>query len=178
MTAQSAGKPSDQSTAPVKQPLPPIKPFDAQKYTHIITSLREEMIPLDFEQACEKIVVDILENYEGFSDIENANNVAGFHNPPFDFFGCKEGQPYMIEFKGSLKYFHGPGETKKRRLKEIQEELGEINMALIQVKMQPGEYRIFYDEEMDLFFNGKKMPVEPVVQWLRGRIKEKCSESS
>ncbi len=177
IASHSSIKKSQAQISPASSNIPPIKPFDAQKHAPVIATLREEMIPLEFERACEEIVVEILEDNEGFSDLENANNVDGFHNPPFDFFGCKDGQPYMIEFKGSLKYFHALGETKKRRLKEIKDQIKDVHMALIQVKLQKAEYRIFYDEEMDLFFDGKHMPCEPVVEWLRDRMKAKCPGS-
>ncbi|MFO8049845.1 MAG: hypothetical protein R6U29_12485 [Desulfosudaceae bacterium] len=57
LTAQSVAKASDQSTtAAAKHLLPDIKQFDAQKHAPVIDSLREEMLPLEFEQACEKLL--------------------------------------------------------------------------------------------------------------------------
>lgn len=150
--------------------IPEIRPFDNRKYSHIIKSLTEHMNGKEFENSCEEIVRDILEKHENFTDIENVNNVSGFTNPPFDFFGLKNGRPYVIEFKGSLNNFNSPGETQKRRLKELLKRIEELNIALIQVKLRKSEYRIFYNDEMNLFFDGKQMPLEPVEEWLKIRI--------
>lgn len=150
--------------------IPEIRHFDNSKYSHIIESLTEHMNGKEFENSCEEIVTDILERHENFTNIENVNNVSGFTNPPFDFFGLKKGRPYVIEFKGSLNNFNSPGETQKRRLKELLERIEELNIALIQVKLRKSEYRIFYNDEMNLFFDGKQMPLEPVEEWLRLRI--------
>lgn len=130
----------------------------------------------DAENSCEKIVTDILEKHENFTNLKNVNNVSGFTNPPFDFWGIKKGKPYMIEFKGSLNNFNAPGETQKRRLKELLERIDELNIALIQLKLKKSEYRIFYNDEMNLFFDGKQMPLEPVEEWLRIQIGKKTEE--
>jgi len=154
----------------IDKQIPEIRHFDNSKYSHIIESLTEHMNGKEFENSCEEIVTDILERHENFTNIENVNNVSGFTNPPFDFFGLKKGRPYVIEFKGSLNNFNSPGETQKRRLKELLERIEELNIALIQVKLRKSEYRIFYNDEMNLFFDGKQMPLEPVEEWLRLRI--------
>jgi len=150
--------------------IPEIRIFDNKKYSDIIESLTEHMNGKEFENSCERIVRDILEKHENFTKIENVNIVSGFTNPPFDFFGLKNGKPYVVEFKGSLNNFNSPGETQKRRLKELLERIEELNIALIQVKLRKSEYRIFYNDEMNLFFDGKQMPLEPVEAWLRIRI--------
>ncbi|MDM8539218.1 hypothetical protein QUF70_20885, partial [Desulfobacterales bacterium HSG17] len=82
-------------------------------------------------------------------------------------------KPYMIEFKGSLNNFNAPGETQKKRLKELLERIEELHIALIQIKLNKSEYRIFYNDEMNLFFDGKQMPLEPVEEWLRHQIEKK-----
>ena len=124
----------------------------------------------EFEDACEDIALDILQNYEEFRNIETANNVSQFTNPPFDFFGFKGKKPYIIEFKGSLYSFNSPGEPQNRRLKELLHRIEGLNIALLQVRLKSSAYRIFYNAEMDLFFDGKQMPLEPIEEWLRQRI--------
>jgi len=47
---------------------------------------------------------------------------------------------------------------------------------LIQIKLKKSEYRIFYNDEMNLFFDGKQMPLEPVVNWLRLQMLKKIGE--
>ena len=117
-------------------------------------------------------VTDVLifRNYEGFTDIQNINQVPGFANPPFDFFGYKKGEPYLIEFKGSLNHFHSPGETQKRRIQELLKKINGLHVALLQIRLEKGEYRIFFNKEMDLFFDGPQMPLDPVEKWIRQQL--------
>ena len=123
-----------------------------------------------FESSCEEIVVDILKNYEGFTSIESANEASSFTNPPFDFFGVKKGKPFIIEFKGSLQSFNSPGETQKRRLKELLDRIEDLNIALIQVNLKTAKYRILYNDQLSIFFDGRKMPLEPIEKWVRQRM--------
>jgi len=74
------------------------------------------MLGLEFEKMMEPIVMDILCNYEDFKKVEASPN---FRGTPFDFFGFKDGLPFIIEYKGSLKNFSYPGKTQKRRLQEL-----------------------------------------------------------
>jgi hypothetical protein len=56
----------------------------------------------------------------------------------------------VIEFKGSLKSFNHPGETQKRRMRELLERIEGLNAALIQVKIETRQYRMFYGRELDV----------------------------
>ena len=93
---------------------PKPKEFYVDKYEHVISRLRENMSELELEQSCEEVALDILQNYEGFEKVEKGPT---FRGTPFDFFGYKNGTPYIIELKGSLNSFNTPGETQKWRLK-------------------------------------------------------------
>jgi hypothetical protein len=151
--------------------LPPKqKIFDNTKHLNIISSLSESILGKDFEKLCHPIVIDILTNYEGFTDIIDSNNVDSFHNPPFDFFGFRDGKPFIIEFKGSLENFNSPGETQKRRMQELLSRVKDLNIALLQVKVRKGQYRILCNQEMDLLFDGREIPLDPVIDWLLERI--------
>jgi len=149
---------------------PKPKTFDASAYEEIISGLTEHMSGYEFEKACHGIVMDILENYEGFKNIVDANEGEGFHNPPFDFIGFKDKLPYIIEFKGSLKNFNIPGETQKRRIKELLEKIDGLKIALLQVKLRKAQYRMLFTEHMELLFDGKQTPIEPIENWIRGII--------
>ena len=151
-----------------KKPAP--KDFQTEKHLAIIDGLTANMKELDFEKACEAIAEDILLNYEGFDTIEPGPNLKG---RPFDFFGYKKGKPYMIEMKGSLKSFNAPGYVQKRRLQEIMKQLPELNVALLQIKLKKGQYRIFYNKEMDILFQGRQVPIQPIIDWLHGKITDK-----
>jgi hypothetical protein len=63
-------------------------------------------------------------------------------------------------------------ETKKRRLQELLKKIEELPVALLQVRVEAGEYRIFLDDEVDLFFDGPQMPLDPIVRWIRQQIKK------
>jgi hypothetical protein len=129
-----------------------------------------------FEEMCEPIVMEILKS-EGFEVLKNANEEGPkykwkFSNPPFDFLGYKSGEPYLIEFKGSLSSVHTPGETQKRRLQELLAKIYGLHVALLQIKLSSGKYRILIDGEMDKLFNGPQRSLDPVENWIREKIDE------
>ena len=150
--------------------VPRPKKFDVTHHQSTVRQLSSNMIGKKFENLCEDIVIDILKNYEGFKAIENANEAPNFHNPPFDFFAFKGIKPFVIEFKGSLNNFNAPGETQKRRLRELLKRIKGLNVGLLQVKLNTGEYRIFYNDDMNLFFDGKKVSINPVVKWIETKL--------
>jgi hypothetical protein len=150
--------------------VPKPKKFDVSHHQSTVRQLSSNMVKKEFENLCEDIVIDILENYEGFKNTENANKAPNFHNPPFDFFAFKGSKPFVIEFKGSLNNYHPPGETQKRRLKELLERIRGLNIALLQLKLNTAEYRIFYNDDMNLFFDGKKVSINPVVKWIETKL--------
>jgi len=148
-----------------RRPTP--KKFDNSQYQEIIGNLSANMSELEFERQSEVVVYDILENYEEFDGVEKGPN---FRGTPFDFFGFKNRAPYVIEYKGSLKSFNTPGETQKRRLQELLEQVSGLNVVLLQVKLVKGQYRILYNEEMEILFQGKRAPMEPIVDWVKSQM--------
>ena len=148
-------------------PKPKPKKFDADKHSESISKLTENMSEKEFEKACGAVALDILKNYEGFQNVEKGPNFLG---TPFDFFGFKNGSAYIIELKSSLNHFNAPGETQKRRLKELLESIEGLKVALLQVKLKKGEYRIFYNEEMEILFRDRKAPLKKIMQWIRKRM--------
>jgi hypothetical protein len=151
----------------IEVPVPKPKKFDADKHSESIRDLTENMSEKEFEKACEGVAFDILQNYEGFDKVEKGPNSLG---TPFDFFGFKEGVPYIIELKSSLNHFNAPGETQKRRLKELLESIAGLKIALLQVKLSKVEYRIFYNEDMEILFQERRAPLEPIQDWIKERI--------
>jgi len=147
---------------------PKPKRFDANKHKQVIGKLSVNMSEKLFERACEAVALDILQNYEGFDRVKKGPN---FRGTPFDFFGFKNGSPYIIELKGSLNRFNSPGETQKRRLKELLKSITGLKVALLQVKLRKGEYRIFYDEDMKILFQNRRAPLKPIAKWIRERLK-------
>jgi hypothetical protein len=141
----------------VARPKP--KQFDVDKHSESISELTENMSEKKFEKSCESVALDILRNYEGFEGVEKGPK---FQGTPFDFFGYKNGTPYIIEFKGSLNHFHTPGETQKRRLTELLKNIEGLKVALLQVKLSKGQYRIFYDDDMEILFRGRKASLKKI----------------
>ena len=151
----------------IKPPEP--KTFDDTPHRKIISKLYGGMPGKELEDACTDIVLDILENYEGFNSVMQG---PPFRGTPFDFFGFKDDAPYIIEFKGSLNSFHHPGETQKRRMRELMDRIDGLNVALIQirVKVKEKQYRIFYNEQLDILFHGRKMPIRQIEKWIMDRM--------
>jgi len=143
------------------------KEFDARKHKKIISQLRPHMDLKKFEKMCYPIAKDILQNYEGFEKVEKGPR---FQGTPFDFFGFKNGEPYIIELKSSLKYFHPPRETQKRRMQELLNKIKGLRIALLQLKLEKAQYRILYNDEMEILFKGAEAPLEPIEKWLRNRM--------
>jgi hypothetical protein len=125
------------------------------------------MLGKELEAHCTSIAEDILIKYEGFEWIEKGPEHRG---TPFDFFGLKNGAPYIIELKASLKSFNTPGETQKWRMRELLHRIEYLNIALIQLKLNKAQYRIFYDEDMEILFYDAKSPFEPIEAWIRERL--------
>ena len=145
------------------------KEFDARKHKKIISQLRPHMDLKKFEEMCCPIAKDILYNYEGFAKVEKGPKFTG---TPFDFFGFKNGEPYIIELKSSLEYFHTPRETQKMRMQELLNRIKGLRIALLQMKVAKAQYRILYNDEMDILFKGAKAPLEPIEKWLRNRMRK------
>jgi len=148
-----------------KRPLP--NDFDSSQFKDNLKNLHKNMGTLEIEHHTEFLVPYILEKYEGFEKIEKGPD---FRGSAFDFFGFKNGAPYIIEYKGSLNSFNTPGETQKRRLQEILKQFDKLEIALLQVKIEKSQYRIFYSEDMEILFKGKQAALEPIIQWLKDRI--------
>ena len=147
---------------------PKPKTFNVDKHERLISELTENMSEKEFEKACEAVAFDILQNYEDFERVEKGPNFLG---TPFDFFGFKDGSPFIIELKSSLNNFNAPGETQKRRLQELLESIAGLKIALLQIKLRKGEYRIFYNEDMEILFQKRRAPLEPIEDWIKERLR-------
>jgi hypothetical protein len=167
-----AGKLSQDPAAPIidSEPLPGQKSFDNTIFHNIIKNLTEVTPNKEFEKATMPIAAHILKKYEGFNNLVYANYEKNFHNPPFDFFGFKNGKPFIVEFKGSLENFNSPGETQKRRMQELLARIDNLNVSLLQVKLKKGLYRILYNGELNYLFDGQEIPLEPVITWIQDQI--------
>ncbi|PKN67827.1 MAG: hypothetical protein CVU57_01030 [Deltaproteobacteria bacterium HGW-Deltaproteobacteria-15] len=152
-------------------PAPPKKPkrqsFDADQFDATIKGLKENMPGKGLETACLPIAKYILNRYEKFTSVAPG---PAFEGTPFDLFGYKDGIPYIIEMKTSLDGFHHPGETQKWRLQELLKRIPELGVGLLQLAVRKRQYRIFYDNQLNLLFYGPKAPLEPIEGWIRKRL--------
>ena len=144
-----------------------IRSFDIKPHECMIRALEKDMPTKVFEAKCEPIVLDILANYENFASIEKGPSFTG---TPFDFFGVRCGSPYIVEFKGSRHHFNLPGETQRHRMEGLLEAVEGLHVALLQVKVCDGLYRMLYDEDVIRLFSGRKARMEPIVDWVRERL--------
>jgi hypothetical protein len=149
---------------------PKRKQFSETKYKATISKLRKNMPGTMIEKFSEGIAVDILNHYEGFERIEKGPHFGG---TPFDFFAFKNGSPYIIELKSSLNYFSVPGETQKRRMRELLEIIPALKVALLQIALKKYEYRFFSHEHMKEFlFPNRRAPLGQIEGWIRERIND------
>ena len=146
---------------------PQSKKFSDRNYKQVINKLRKNTPGRVIEKSCEKIAIDILRNYEGFKKIKNGPDFSG---TPFDFFGFKDGEPYIIEMKCSLKTFNTSGETQKRRMGELLRKVRGLKVALLQIKLRKSEYRFFYHGDMHILFKSHEAPIDPIVEWIKKYI--------
>ena len=160
-----------ESSIPEKRIDYPITPkareFNKEKFAEIINPVNKNTPLKKIEKVGIKIAKHILRTKEGFKKVEEGPSHAG---TPFDLFGYKDNKPYLIELKASLRSFNYTGEIQKQRMRELLGEINELHIALIQIKLKEGEYRIFYDNQMDILFNAKRMPLGEIEKWIKERI--------
>ena len=144
------------------------KAFDSARHQPLVRGLTSDTPAKQFEAACEPIVRDILTSYEGFTAVEKGPTFTG---TPFDYFGFKDGEPYVIELKSSRHHYRLPEETQRHRMEQLLEAVPVLHIALLQVKVLEGVYRMLYDDEVIWLFSGRKAPMEPIVDWVRERLR-------
>jgi hypothetical protein len=144
-----------------------MKTFDVKPHECLIRDLEKDMPTKVFEARCEPIVLAILKSLEGFESVEKGPSSTG---TPFDFFGFRADIPYIVEFKGSRHHFNLPGETQRHRMRQLLEAVDGLHIALLQVKICDGVYRMLYDDEVIRLFSGRKAPMEPITGWIRQRF--------
>jgi len=148
-----------------ESPLP--KAFDRRAYAGILKKAYKGMPNRDLEALGKEVAKDLLLKAEGFSRVVEGPTYPG---TPFDLFGFRRKRPYMVELKCSLVSFNHPGEVQKIRLQELLQRIEGLGVALLQLNLDSVRYRIFYDEQLDLLFHGKKRPLRGIEKWIRERL--------
>jgi len=57
-------------------------------------------------------------------------------------------------------------------MQELLNKIKGLRITLLQVKLLKAQYRILYNDEMDILFKGAKAPLEPIEKWLRNRMRK------
>ena len=89
---------------------------------------------------------------------------------PFDFFAFREGKPYIIELKSSVRRYNLPGRTQRLRMESVLRRVPGLHVALLQIKLAECEYRLLLDREVWRLFRWEDAPLQPILEWLRERI--------
>ncbi len=146
---------------------PSLKEFNKKIFSDAIKSLNKRTPLKDIEKIGNQVAKHILRTREGFKKVKPGPTYAGTQ---FDLFGFNGKKPYMIELKAGLHSFAYPKETQKQRMQELLKNIQKLHVALIQIKLKEGKYRIFYDNQMDLLFHSSKMPLGSIEKWIKDRI--------
>ena len=146
---------------------PERKKFATGRYKEGIDKLRKNMPGRVIEEFSEKVARNVLRKYERIEQVEKGPH---FRGTPFDLFAVNDGVPYIVELKGSLSDFNVPAETQKRRMKTLLRKIRGLKVALLQIALKKGEYRIFYHEDMKRLFATREASIEPIVGWIRERL--------
>jgi hypothetical protein len=155
-------------------PVSKVKPinyhgFNRKKLKSIIEKAKIAKNGLEFEESVYPIAKHVLENCEGITNVEKGPD---FQGTPFDLFGFKDGKPYIIELKSSMKYFNLPGVVQRERMLAIQNKIPTLKIALLQIRLINSHYRILYNKELRKLLEKqrKKAPIEPIIQWIKKRL--------
>ena len=148
----------------------PISEFDVSNYTDTINKL-DGLTPKQFEIETSWIAKEILEK-NGFTKVvdANGNKDLKFNNPPFDFFGCKDDFPYIIEYKGSKNNFSGIRPDQRQRQLRILDEIDALKSTLIQINFKQEKYRILYDDQIDDCYPAIEIPMDSIKDWIRSKL--------
>lgn len=144
--------------------------FNRKRLKSIIEKAKIAKSTREFEESVYPIAKHVLENCEGFTNIERGPD---FRGTPFDLFGFKDGGPYIIELKASKKYFNLPGVVQRERMLVIQNKIPTLKIALLQIRLINSHYRILYNKELRKLLEKerRKAPIDPIIQWIKKRLK-------
>lgn len=123
-------------------------------------------------ELCEKIGQEILETCEGFDEVVKPNVI--FRGQPFDRLCKKAGKWYIVEIKGARHSFGGtPSHTQKRRMRQVLDEVDELEPGLLQINLSAGKYKARYgDEVRNLIIEKerKRLQLCNIITWVKSTI--------
>ena len=129
---------------------PKSKTFNISKFKKELADLAKNMDDdLKIQQTAALLVPNILEKFEGFKTVKKGQEDK---DGTCEFFGSKNGTRYIIEAKGFLKRFNMPDAKQKGKLQGILNENKNLEIVLLQVKINKSQYRIFYKKDMEFHF--------------------------
>lgn len=122
---------------------PKSKKFDIPKFKKILENITPNISELEIQQKAKLLVPDILKKHEGFITVKKENKRS-----TYSFSGSKDGKKFAIEFKGFINRFNKPDKEQKVKLQEILEKYKNLEIVLLQIKLNKFQYRIFYKEHI------------------------------
>ena len=145
-----------------------IKDFDS----NIVARYGGPRSQLSFGDQCELIGEEILKMYEHFEDITKPQKT--FRGQPFDRLCRREGKWYIVEIKGGHHGFGGvPSHTQKRRMRQVLEQVQELEPVLLQIDRENAKYKIRYGQEVhDLIADKerKRIQIDNIIGWVKNII--------
>ena len=150
--------------------MPVTKPFDAGRYRIPAAASGGPGAAERRQALCRSIGGDILNLQEGFSRLAGTEGLAAGPGAPFDFFGFRGEAPFIIKLTGAFNRFNNPGRNRVRRLIGYRAKIPGLNVALLQLRLNRGEYRLWVNEALLALADGPGGGADPAEQWIRARM--------
>ncbi|GEM_PF-4681431 len=120
----------------------------------------------------EKIREEILSANENFEYVKRPEKTL--RGQPFDRLCRKLGKWYIVEIKAAQQGFVGtPSHTQKRRMREVLEEVKELEPVLLQINLGANKYKIRYGSEVRSLIadnERKRVELDSVMYWVKKTI--------
>jgi hypothetical protein len=121
---------------------------------------------------CEKIGEDILGVVERFDFIIKPEKTI--QGQPFDRLCRRSGKWYIVEIKGAQNGFAGtPSHTQKRRMRQVLEEVKDLEPVLLQIDLDGAKYKIRYGDQVHELIadsESKRLQVNNIISWVKDMI--------
>lgn len=114
-----------------------------------------------------ELAAAVLSGQEGVVGLKPLERVDCMAGAPFDFLGFLDGRPCLFAVKAGRKRFLPPDERLKRRLLALADRLGGVRVALLQLKLDPGRYRLIADDDLRRLPDGFESRMAKMACWVR-----------
>ena len=119
----------------------------------------------------ERIGEDILKSMDFDCFKKQGKTLQG---QPFDRLCRRSERWYIVEIKAAQHGFVGtPSHTQKRRMREVLEEVKEVEPVLLQINLGASKYKIRYGREVRLLITDserKRLELDNIINWVKVTI--------